>query len=51
MNSDIDKLYMQLLNLDQMYNFVVQIFFIWNNLHADLKLSSISGLKLTLIVW
>jgi hypothetical protein len=27
MNSDIDKLYMQLLDLDEMYNFVVQIFF------------------------
>jgi hypothetical protein len=35
MDSDEDKLYMKLVAFDEIYNFVVQILFIWNHLRAQ----------------
>jgi hypothetical protein len=32
MNSDEDKFYMEIVQLGEIYNFVVQMFFIWNHL-------------------
>ena len=31
-----DKLYMKIVDLDEIYNFVVQIFFIWSHLGAQI---------------
>ena len=36
MNSDGDKLYMKIVDLDEIYNFVVQNCFIWSNLGAQI---------------
>ena len=36
MNSDEDKLYMKIVDLDEIYNFVVQTFFIWIHLGAQM---------------
>ena len=36
MNSDGDKLYMKIVDLDEIYNFIVQIFFIWSHLGAQI---------------
>ena len=36
MNSDGDKLYMKIVELDEIYKFVVQIFFIWSHLGAQI---------------
>ena len=36
MNLDGDKLYMKIVDLDEIYNFVVQTFFIWSHLDAQL---------------
>jgi len=36
MNSDGDKLYMRIVDLDEIYNFVVQTFFIWSHLSAQI---------------
>jgi len=36
MNSDGDGLYMRIVDLDEIYNFVVQIFFIWSHLGAKI---------------
>ena len=31
MDSDGDKIYTKIIDLDEMYNFVIQTFFIWNH--------------------
>ena len=31
MDSDGDKIYTKIIDLDEIYNFVIQTFFIWNN--------------------
>ena len=36
MNSDGYKLYTKIVDLDAIYNFVVQIFFIWSHLGAQI---------------
>ena len=36
MNLDGVKLYMKIIELDEIYNFVVQIFFIWSHLGAQI---------------
>ena len=36
MNSDGDKLYMKIVDLDEIYNFVVQTFFSWSHLGAQI---------------
>ena len=36
MNSDEDKLYIKIVDLDEIYNFVVQNFFIWSHLGAQI---------------
>ena len=36
MNLDGDKLYMKIVDLDNIYNFVVQTFFIWSHLGAQI---------------
>ena len=36
MNSGGDKLYMKIVVLDEIYNFVVQIFIIWSHLAAQI---------------
>ena len=36
MNSDEDKLYIKIVDLDEIYNFVVQNFFIWSYLGAQI---------------
>jgi hypothetical protein len=36
MNSDGEKFYMKIVDLDEIYNFSVQIFFIWNHIHAQI---------------
>ena len=36
MNLDRDKLYMKIVDLDKIYNFVVQTFFIWSHLGAQI---------------
>ena len=36
MNSDGDKLYMKIVDLDEIYNFIGQIFFIWSDLGAQI---------------
>ena len=36
MNLDGNNLYMKIVDLDEIYNFVVQIFFIWSHLGAQI---------------
>ena len=36
MNSDGAKLYMKIVDLNEIYNFVIQIFFIWSHLGAQI---------------
>ena len=36
MDSDGDKIYTKIIDLDEIYNFVVQIFFIWSHLGAQI---------------
>ena len=36
MNLDGDKLYIKIVDLDEIYNFVVQTFFIWSHLGAQI---------------
>ena len=36
MKLDGDKLYMKIVDLDEIYNFIVQIFFIWSHLGAQI---------------
>ena len=31
MDSDGDKIYTEIIDLDEIYNFVIQTFFIWNH--------------------
>ena len=45
MNSDEDKLYMKIVALDEMYNFVVEKFFIWNCLGSQNIIVSAQILK------
>ena len=36
MNLNGNKLYMKIVDLDEIYNFLVQTFFIWSNLSAQI---------------
>ena len=50
MNLDGDKLYIKIIDLDEIYNFVVQTFFIWSHLGAQMIIKSIR-FKIKFEIW
>ena len=51
MNSNEDKLYVKIIALDTVYNFVVEKFFIWSRLVSQNLILNFKIYRLTTIFW